>query len=694
MVIVPVVDNTLGRVGFVLQLEADEACQFVEVVDYRSLFAGYNFLIHLVGALHIVEKHTFLVAELNGCAMQVFGEAGWFEIGHTFEKGLLLAGDGDIVVLVQLEAFGIDQLVGIAVLDHLDAVGREVEQGGDAVATAAGDHMDGRRGHAEDGMHLVEGDGVLGHETLLAQTHLLAFLCHLAGGGGAETEHSGDGGAGQDADAAPEEFEAVHGRVVYGGRNYLAQMVRLDNIHHIGFRNTALTQEVDGRHQRRTAGELGHIELQHSEEAQLTGTGFDGKLDGDRRFVAFLQFNKKGVEMVNGGIAGFDGVAVGVAAIHGDEVAGHDFLAENVAIALNLSALAGAAVAAVEHAGVRIVVTDGPHHALEDKRGESLFALHEGENEILVLGIESLHVFHQLGYLIEGIGEKQLAVIGTAYFLLELGNTLHLLLGAEGDIGGLIFAFHAQHLAKSVEGGEVDTIAHTGVVGTAERLVGLTGNTHIEQCGHKSGDVLRHSATDGKHQRMMGVAENVASHHLKILDSLTQSLHKVFGVLEPLGGENHKVGHGIAVTGQFDKHPSLITNLRVGELPFGKSRDKLIVLNQLMGGHVFIYLFFQHGAVGSQRLELLGGGGAVVFGQEEPQVLLSMLTTCFEQLIHIVPTGRELVLGVVAIELIDDGARFVAFEGVVHVVYVAVEHLRPALRIAVQHLVVLVTCPD
>ena len=119
------------------------------------------------------------------------------------------------------------------------------------------------------------------------------------------------------------------------------------------------------------------------------------------------------MEVIHGGELLLDGVAIGVDGILRGDVSCHDFFAEDVAIALNLAAFAGVAVAAVEHSGIGFVVADGPNHPLKDERGESLLALHKGKDEVLVIGIERTHIAHHLKRLVEGIGEQSVAVLSS-----------------------------------------------------------------------------------------------------------------------------------------------------------------------------------------------------------------------------------------------------------------------------------------
>ena len=106
--VVPVVDDAFGYVGSVLQFAADEARQFVEVVDDGGLLGGDDVLIGVVGAFHFVEVLHFFGGELDGCAAKEFGEACRPEVGDAFEDALVVAGDGDFVEFVQFQSFAVD----------------------------------------------------------------------------------------------------------------------------------------------------------------------------------------------------------------------------------------------------------------------------------------------------------------------------------------------------------------------------------------------------------------------------------------------------------------------------------------------------------------------------------------------------------------------------------------------------------
>ena len=176
VVLIPIVHYSFGGVGFVLQVEPDEAGQLVEVVDNRGLAAGDDFLIVFVGALHLVEELHLVFGEGHIFAVEEFGEACRPEGRNPFVDSLLMAGDSDLVEFLEGDALLVDQHGHIVAHLQADAVVVEVHQGGDAVAAAGGDHMDGGGCHAEDGLHLIEDDGVFGDEAFLAEADLMTLL--------------------------------------------------------------------------------------------------------------------------------------------------------------------------------------------------------------------------------------------------------------------------------------------------------------------------------------------------------------------------------------------------------------------------------------------------------------------------------------------------------------------------------------
>ena len=85
-------------------------------------------------------------------------------------------------------------------------------------------------------------------------------------------------------------------------------------------------------------------------------------------------------------------VAVAVGRIYRGHVACHDLFAEDIPVTLNLASHARAAVTAVEHARVRLLVAYSPHHPLQYQRRIGLLALHEGEYHVLVGDEELAHI--------------------------------------------------------------------------------------------------------------------------------------------------------------------------------------------------------------------------------------------------------------------------------------------------------------
>ena len=122
----------------------------------------------------------------------------------------------------------------------------------------------------------------------------------------------------------------------------MPQVVGFDEVGDFGVGDEVVVAEVDGGDESGAAGHLGGVELEDREEAELVGAAFDGELDGDGCLVAVFEFFEQRVEVVDGGEGGAYLGAVGVGEVFGGDVAGHDFLAEDVAVALNLLAFAGA----------------------------------------------------------------------------------------------------------------------------------------------------------------------------------------------------------------------------------------------------------------------------------------------------------------------------------------------------------------
>ena len=108
------------------------------------------------------------------------------------------------------------------------------------------------------------------------------------------------------------------------------------------------------------------------------GAALDGKFDSHGSLVAPFELLQQRVEMVYGGKLSPYLCSVTVGEVVGRHVTRHNLFSEDIAVALHLLAYACARVAAVEHAGIALVVADGPHHALQNKARERLLTLHEG----------------------------------------------------------------------------------------------------------------------------------------------------------------------------------------------------------------------------------------------------------------------------------------------------------------------------
>ena len=687
---VPGVDYLRGYLGLVLEVAADEAGELGEVGDVGGLVGGDDVLILLVGHAHALEEDLFVVGEVDFGAFDVFGEACGLEGGLALVDALALGADGEHVALLHGEAEAVDEAVAV----ECDAVGAEVHEGRDAVAAAGGDDVDGGGHDGEDGVDLVEGDGVLGDEVLLAEAYVLAAALVFAGPADGEAEASGDGGAREDGEAVAEELERGEGAFVDGGGDDLAEVVGIDEVGDVGVGYEAFVAEVDGGDEGGAAGHLGSVELEDREEAELVGAGLDGELDGDGRLVAGFEFFEQGVEVVDGGELRTNLGAVAVGEVFGGDVAGHDFLAEDVAVALDLLAFAGAGVAAVEHAGVALVVAHGPHHALEDEAREGLLALHEGEDEVGVVGVEAAHVLCEAQGLVVRVGGEAGVAGGDAAF--EVGDALLLVGGREGDVGGGEAVVEREHLAEGVECAEVDASGHGAVVHLAEGQVGGACDADVEQCGHEAGDILRHGAADGEDEGCAAVAEAAVGHDLEVADGLFEEGGEAVGLGEGAGGEDDEVGHGVAVAREVEEHAPFVRYFLVGEVAGGEGGDEAVAVGEGVVGHEAAALVVEAVADGGQLLPGVGGEGAVALGEEELEEVALVVVAALEEAVHVVPPRGEFAegLGGVALEAVDDGAGLVAFELVGGVLAVVVENLAAAAGVEVDHVVVGVAGPD
>ena len=206
----PIVYNAGGLLGLVFHVATNEARQLVDVGDVGGLLLADDALVLLIGRFHLLEESLFLIGKLHVESLQVLGEACRTESGLPFVEALTARTDGNHLVLIDAHAVSVDD----AVVFQLHTVGLEVHKGRYAVATTGGNHMDGGRHDREDGIHLVEGDGVFGHEMLLAEAHILPFRFPFARFGHREAQTGRDGGAWQHAEAVGKELQFGNGSVV------------------------------------------------------------------------------------------------------------------------------------------------------------------------------------------------------------------------------------------------------------------------------------------------------------------------------------------------------------------------------------------------------------------------------------------------------------------------------------------------
>ena len=239
--------------------------------------------------------------------------------------------------------------------------------------------MDGRRGHAQDGIHLAEHDGVFRNELFLAKADFFfvlpfEFECF----GSTETNLGRNRRARQHVDPFPEELQLRKGRLVDAFRENLPTVVGPNQFADPFFGNQPLLVQGNRRQQRGPAGQFRFVDLQDGEKVGLSGNAFRPELHGDRRSQAFFQFGKQGVEMVDGRKSLLDLRPVEVFIVFRGQVARHDFFAEDVRVAFYLHAQAGSGMPAVEYARIREVAPDGPYHLLQQQRRVGDAALHEG----------------------------------------------------------------------------------------------------------------------------------------------------------------------------------------------------------------------------------------------------------------------------------------------------------------------------
>ena len=210
--------------------------------------------------------------------------------------------------------------------------------------------------------------------------------------------------------------------------------------------------------------------------------------------------------MEHGGVVVLNLAAVFVGDVYRGDVAGHNLLAKNVAVALYLFAYSRTAVVAVKHSRVRLFVAYRPHHALEDERRIGAFALHEGKDEVLVVDIEIAHILYQPEGLVVGVVEQAYSVAaGRQDGFLHHLYPRQLFVVAELNVVSLVFVFYAQHLADGMQRAEIHSVC-SSYSSAAKSLVGFAGHSYVEQGGHQAGYVLWHGAAYGENQWVLVAA--------------------------------------------------------------------------------------------------------------------------------------------------------------------------------------------
>ena len=84
----------------------------------------------------------------------------------------------------------------------------------------------------------------------------------------------------------------------------------------------------------------------------------------------------------------------------------------------------------------------------------------------------------------------------------------------------------------------------------------------------------------------------------------------------------------------------------------------------------------------------------VAFLEQKLQKESLLFVAQFQQLIHIVPSWRELIEGVIPFQTVDHGARLVAFQLVVRILTIVVENLAALVGVEIHHEEVWITGAD
>ena len=277
-------------------------------------------------------------------------------------------------------------------------------------------------------------------------------------------------------------------------------------------------------------------------------------------------------------------------------------------------------MSAVQHARVTQVVADGPYHLLQYKTREGLLALHEGEYQVGVLQIKTSHIQHQLQCLVVCVGDK--ALVNQSYTLLQLADAAELCFVAEAYVRPLIFVLQAQHLADGVQCAQVYASSHPCVISVAEGVVRSTCHPNVQQRGHQTGNILRHSTPYGEDQGVTAVAKFAVGHHLQVIHGLFHEMLHLLGLVEGLGGDDAEVGHWVAIPREVKEHAPFVANALVGEVALGEGGDEAVVVYKWVFGNVF-FTYLPEGRAAFCQFIL--GHTAFMFVEQQFQKMLLLL---------------------------------------------------------------------
>ena len=712
----PFVHKRARRLRMFAHVGADQADEVVQVHDVGHLYRGHDVGIFPIGLLHADEHGLLLGRQVKLHAVEVVQEARRLELAAPLVNRGVLAGERYFVALADAQAVGVHERFIL----HSDAVLLQVQEGRDTVAAAGRHHVDGGGRHARDGVHLAQHNRVFGQEPFFAEADFLALAFQFQGYGRVEAEFGRHRRAGQHVYAFREEDERLQRAVVDALRENLPPVVRAHEFAHAPFADHAGFVQRHRRQQRRSAGQLALVDLQYGKQVGLALTALRAELNRDGRAQPFFQFGQQRVEVIHGRKRLLDLRAVEVFAVLGREVAGHDFLAEDIGITLYLHAEPRAGVAAVQHARVRRLAADCPHHLLQDQRGVGRPSLHKRHEQVLVVPVEVLYIFKIGVQLFEGIVQIAFSVGMPFNEPFRFGNPL-----LAAFYGGLPFLFARraavpryffglrlrfvggglveQHLVKPGQVVPVDARGHLGAVVAQQPPVGRAVRAHVEQRGHEAGYILRHRAAQGHNQRGGRCTEPAARHNFEVADGLSEistlarflfgplrrlRVGEAGGLFKHLGRKQAEVGHGVARARQVGQHHALVAYF-VNVVCLGRQGGGYVFrVDERVIRHIGAALFVKLTADGLQPLH--GCGLAARFQNQQFEKLLGLRAAVPQHKIDIVPARRDFGgLGRVFRPAVYNRTGLVAFR-----LAVFLELPCALLHKEVEHKVVRITPPD